>query len=427
MFKIVNEDFLPAQRINPTLGGGVDIVLRRALSKDPQGRFPTCTEFVRALANACQARPSWEPMRSGAVESLETVAEGIPVALSTALPFPKQTPPPAPAGEEVVADVAPSPQRTRPRLFREEETTGRRRPASRWKSVLAFVAGVASIGLILVGGRTLFLSNDSEQSPPRTELAEVKGDDTAKPSAMGPALNPPPPPPPSESAPEGAETKREEAVAAESKGVRTAEPKPAGESTPAASPAETTSASAAPRTTPAAEPPASKPAVPKPTDSKPVVPQPAVTPPRSVEKPPEDGPYHVATVPPGAKIVFDGVAGRSCIAPCQMMLSGGRHTLTAALEGYRLQSRIFNVPQDREVLITLERSVGTLTIRTTPAGASIFLNGQERREKTPASLTLPTGRYHIELVKEGQRKEQYDVDVKDGVVSNIDVAWAPVR
>jgi serine/threonine-protein kinase len=412
MFKIVNDDFLPAQRINPTLGGGVDIVLRRALSKDPQQRFPTCTEFVRALANACQAKPSWEPMRSGAVENLETVAEGIPVALSTSLPFPKQAPPPPSAPAVVAAEASASQPRTRPRLFREEETTGSR-PASRWKSILAFAAGVVTIGLVLMAGRTLFLSNDSKQEPARTELAQVKGDDTAKPSAMGPALNPPPPPPAAESAPEGSETKGQEPDPAQAKGMRTAEPNTAGESTPTPPPSETAPAPVASKTAPVA--------------ASPAVSRPAVTPPRSVEKPAEDGPFHVATVPPGAKIIFDGVADRSCVAPCRMMLSGGRHTLTAALEGYRLQSRIFQVPQDREVLITLERSLGTLTIRTTPAGASIFLNGQERREKTPASLTLPTGRYHLELVKEGLRKEQYDVDVKDGVVSNIDVAWTPVR
>lgn len=388
MFKIVNEEFLPAQRINPTLGGGVDIVLRRALSKDPHQRFPTCVEFARALANACYAKPSWEPMQSGAVESLETVAEGIPVALSTALPFPKSAPTPLPvASPEQPPEQPQRPKEVRPRLFRDEETTGRQKAGSKWKAPLAFVAGLVGIGLLLMVGKTLFLNNDSSEISQQTNVIPAKSDDATKPSAMGPTVAPPPPPP-AEPAAQTPETKQEEPPAAEVKGKQTAEAKPIAANIP-------------------------------PVSSTPPSPAPS----RTGEKPAEEVSYHVATVPPGAKITFDGTASRACVSPCQMTLSVGRHTLTAAMDGFRLQSRIFNLPQDREVLITLDRSLGTLTIRTTPSGASIFLNGQERREKTPASLTLPTGRYHIELVKEGFRKEQYDMDVKDGVVSNIDVAW----
>ncbi|MBL8234597.1 MAG: PEGA domain-containing protein, partial [Bryobacterales bacterium] len=385
MFKIVNEEFPPAQRINPTLGGGVDIVLRRALHKEAPQRFPSCVEFTRALANACQSKPGWEPMKTGAVESLETVAEAIPVALSTALPFPKQEPAPLP---EVSAPVSSSaqaaPPQIRPRLFREEETTGRERRSSRWKSPIAFLAGLVTIGLVLMLGRQLLFHNDSGSGTAAQSQPQEISNDAMKPSAMGPAV-PPPPPPASEPEPKGGEEKSESAPD-EPKGRQTAE---------------------------------AKPAEPQPPGPQ-VNPQPSAT---VREKPAEEVPYHVASVPPGAKIIFDGVGARSCTAPCQMTLSAGRHTLTAALDGHRLQSRIFNLPQDREILITMERSVGTLTVRTTPSGATIILNGQERREKTPASLTLPTGRYRIELVKEGQRKEQYDVEVKDGVVSNIDVAW----
>ncbi|MBL8234591.1 MAG: PEGA domain-containing protein, partial [Bryobacterales bacterium] len=401
MFKIVNEEFLPAQRINPTLGGGVDIVLRRALHKEAQQRFPSCVEFTRALANACQSKPGWEPMKTGAVESLETVAEAIPVALSTALPFPRQEPAPLPeASAPVSSSAQAAPVQIRPRLFREEETTGRERRSSRWKSPIAFLAGLVTIGLVLMLGRQLLFHNDSGSGAAAQSQPQETSNDATKPSAMGPAV-PPPPPPASEPGSTGGEEKSE-SPSDEPKGRQTAEAKPAEPQPP--SPQPTTS-----------QPPNSQPPNSQPPNS-----QPATT---VREKPAEELPYHVATVPPGAKIIFDGVGARSCTAPCQMTLSAGRHTLTAALDGHRLQSRIFNLPQDREILITMERSVGTLTIRTTPSGATIILNGQERREKTPASLTLPTGRYRIELVKEGQRKEQYDVEVKDGVVSNIDVAW----
>jgi hypothetical protein len=49
MYKIVHEEPAPAHQINPSLPFPFDAALRRALSKDPANRFPTCAEFVAAL------------------------------------------------------------------------------------------------------------------------------------------------------------------------------------------------------------------------------------------------------------------------------------------------------------------------------------------------------------------------------------------
>ncbi|MCS7023462.1 MAG: protein kinase [Bryobacteraceae bacterium] len=398
MFKIVNEEFIPAHRLNPTLGAGVDVVLRRALHKDPHQRYPSCGDFARALANACQAKPNWEPMQSGAVETQETVAEEVPVALSRELRFPNpgQSQPVA-APSQGLKPLPRLPQSDRPPLLAEETRAEAPSKSKRRRVVLAFIAGSFSLGVLALLGRFLLFHNDQPVAPAQPAAVEQGAMESTKPSPIGPAAasvpSSVPPPPPSiipaqesSSAPEAEPT----AAASPSEAIPSPETKPV--STPAPSPAVTAPVKAVEKVKPS-------------------------------EKVMEEATYFVATVPPGAKIIFDGLASRSCTAPCQMTLSSGRHTLTASLEGYRLQSRIFQIPQDREILITMERALGTLTIRTTPPGATIILNGQERREKTPASFTLPTGRYHLELVKEGQRKEQYDIEIKDGVVSNIDVAW----
>jgi serine/threonine protein kinase len=75
-FKIVREDPLPAQRLNPTLGPQVDTVLRKALAKTPADRYENCVEFINALATACNATHGWMPLPRGASLNMPTVGSG---------------------------------------------------------------------------------------------------------------------------------------------------------------------------------------------------------------------------------------------------------------------------------------------------------------------------------------------------------------
>src|SRR5690242_19198352 len=59
LYKIVREEPLPPQRLNPTLGPPVEEVLSRALAKAAASRYETCTEFVAALVSACASIPGW--------------------------------------------------------------------------------------------------------------------------------------------------------------------------------------------------------------------------------------------------------------------------------------------------------------------------------------------------------------------------------
>ena len=65
LYKIVSEDPLPAQHLNPTLAWAVAMVLGRSLSKDPAKRYPTCTEFVVALEAALKTKKGWKPLARG--------------------------------------------------------------------------------------------------------------------------------------------------------------------------------------------------------------------------------------------------------------------------------------------------------------------------------------------------------------------------
>jgi len=334
MFKIVNEEPPNITRINPTLGAAVDIVLKKSLSKDAKERYPSCAQFIRALSAACEAKSDWQPLRQGAIESMDTVAE------PRNGPVPVQPPPFVDSGEQ------PKPSVTRSRMW--------------------LVAGVALAISLAVAARFLLFSNDGGQTPAAVAQQNAPTDDN-RPSALGPATQVPTPAP-----------------------------------TPV--PTETTQAPAEPEPTPA---PAAEP------------PQPKA---RPTPEPAGDTSVKIVTNPPGARVIVDRQPRLMCTTPCQLMLPSGRHTLATMLDGYRDQPRIFQVPEERDIIIPLDRSFGTLMVASAPAGATITINGRERNEKTPAMLTLATGRHKITLSKDGRREEQ-DIEIKDGVVTKIDVSW----
>jgi serine/threonine protein kinase len=336
MFKIVNEEQSGIGRINPTLGPGVDIVLKKALTKDAGARYPTCSQFIRALTGACESRYDWQPMRQGAIDSMETVAEPKAAVVIDE---------PAPA-VELVEPPAPKAKRT-------------------W---VWFAAGFALTMLLVLAIRYLLFSNDLKEASSSVAQQRPAADDSNRPSALGPAATVPTPAP-----------------------------------TPA--PTETSTATEEPKAGEPEPPPLRAPANG-----------------RSVPEPAGESRVRVVTSPPGARVIVDGQPRLICTSPCNLDLSPGRHTLATMLNGYRNQPRIFQVPQDREIIIALDKAFGTLMVASAPPGATITINGRERNEKTPAMLTLATGRHKIELSKDGRREEQ-DIEIKDGVVTKIDVSW----
>jgi len=72
LYKIVREDFVAPQRLNPSLGPRVEAVLRRAMSKNAADRYNNCAEFAGALSASLRATPGWTPMPLGASQNLPT-------------------------------------------------------------------------------------------------------------------------------------------------------------------------------------------------------------------------------------------------------------------------------------------------------------------------------------------------------------------
>jgi len=159
-FAHVNAEVPSAEELEPTLPTGVDEVLRRALSKDPEDRPSSSREFVGELREACDAA-------------------------TTTLVQPPATPT---ASTAVRAPSAPPPPAQPTRYDRK-----RRRPAYLLAALAVLVVGAVTAALVAAvgddpGGRPDAASTTAAQPPPPAP--------EPPPPAPAPASPRPPPPSP---------------------------------------------------------------------------------------------------------------------------------------------------------------------------------------------------------------------------------------
>ena len=395
LFRIVREDPVPPQRLNPTVGPQVETVLRKALAKSAGDRYSTCTEFVDAFASALETSPGWHPLPRSSAQNMPTFA-GPAGEAAVHPPAPKPAPPPA----APILPVAES-----DRMFRAEEPEPR---SGLLKSLVWLLVGIGLVGLVLFGAQKYVFNRGAEPPAP---VADV------------PAANTPP---------SGAAASGGAAASAVVK------PTPIGQ-VEASDPSKSAAGAQPPpsATTPATQPPASAAAAagqaPSDATASQSKPNPsnqeakAEPPPKPVEQartaPPPLAPaalkpdyqqsVQFLTEPPGAQIVVDGNSSQTCRTPCMMRLSAGRHALNVQMNGYRPYPRVFNVPQDGDIFLQLSKAVGTLSITSNPAGASIELDGAAQNKRTPAIFNLAPGKYHVKVARSGAFID-FDVQIGDG-------------
>jgi predicted Ser/Thr protein kinase len=86
VYKIVTEEPPAPRRLNPSLSGPIDGVIRKALAKKPDARYVTCQEFVEALEKACAATKGWKAMPRGGSLNEPTMTDTAALASVTLPP-----------------------------------------------------------------------------------------------------------------------------------------------------------------------------------------------------------------------------------------------------------------------------------------------------------------------------------------------------
>jgi serine/threonine protein kinase len=377
LFRIVREDPVPPQRLNPSVGPQVEVALKKALAKSANDRYGTCIQFLDALTRALQASPGWRPLPRSSAHSMPTMAGPI-VEAKTPAPSVAQAPAVGPRADIPRLDDS---RAAEPVLFRQEQRESRS-PVLR--SLVWMLVGIGLVGLVLFGAQKYLFNRNSDQvatdSPPPA-APQATDNSATKPSPVGqsptadnstkqaPALQAPP----EATAPETTPDRDESPAKEKDKSA----PKEKDESSPTRAERQRS--------------------LPQPEIAKPGVGQ-------SVQ---------FLTDPPGAEVTVDGNSSQVCKTPCILPLTGGRHALTVQLAGYRPYPRVFNVPQDGDVFLKLSQIEGTLNVTSQPAGASIEVNGTMQSQRTPAMFKLAPGTYHIKVARSGAFLD-FDVQLRDG-------------
>jgi len=378
LYKIVREEPVAPQRLNPTLSPGIESVLRHALGKNPDERYESCTAFVNALSAACRACDGWIPMPRGASANMPTVgsqdratigAESIP------MPAMKAPAPKVDADAETVADAPPL--LPTPAYAGVTDTAYQvpalpeALPSNLVRNVMLVAGAVMALGVAGIIG----LRRDRTVHP-RDAVTASEPEPTSAPAVVTP--------------PKGA--KAEASIPPEPAPPRPAPPAPtATDPLPVA-------------------------------HSVPPVAHTVVVPVAS--RAPTEGTFKLTTSPAGAKVIFDSDPATECTSPCVVTLPAGRHSFVARHSGYRDSQRIIEIPRDTGMITDLLAMTGILNLVSTPPGLTVFIDGQEQSRKTPLSLTLPVGEHRVQVVK-GADRQEFAVDIRDGALNSKSIEWTP--
>jgi serine/threonine protein kinase len=366
-YKIVHEDPLPPIKLKPGMNPRLNALVVKALARDPAARFQTAEEMCAALDVLDVPRVGTKTER---IEPLlvRTVAVSVPAK--------------------------------------------KRGQKGLWFLVfLLLLTGATAVVAILYPEefkQTFHLAMEKVR-PWIDRAKQAASGQQAEPQAPAPEIPASPPPAASETASNGKENPKPSETPAnpvETPGESAvAPPAVAVESPPPAGPENAASSSKA---------------TPEPVISKvpPVPSNPATVP----------GIIQVTSNPSGAEIIFDDRQNNSWTTPYTFQnVSKGRHTLEVRKSGYVTERRIVVLlgNESQRVSVALMIAAGMLKVTTVPEGASIYVDGELKREVTPASLKIPAGARRILLRKEGYRDVQQVIEIEDNSITTLNQQLVP--
>lgn len=136
---------------------------------------------------------------------------------------------------------------------------------------------------------------------------------------------------------------------------------------------------------------------------------------------------NITTTPPGAQIFLDG--SFIGVSPIQVEVQPGQHTVLATMPGYSAAQQSFTVApgETKTVNLVLNPEQATLKVYSSPAGASIYVNGQYRGVAPSAglTLTLTPGTYTVEARLSGYQDASTTVTLNPGESRSITLTLLP--
>lgn len=134
----------------------------------------------------------------------------------------------------------------------------------------------------------------------------------------------------------------------------------------------------------------------------------------------------VETSPAGAELFVDrpdlGSVGTS---PRRVAMASGTHGIVARLAGHRDASATVRVHAGEvtRAVLALERLVGSLSVETTPAGATVRIEAQEEPlGETPLTAELPVGEVRLVISRRGYVEVTRTVTVRQGETATLSVS-----
>lgn len=129
------------------------------------------------------------------------------------------------------------------------------------------------------------------------------------------------------------------------------------------------------------------------------------------------GELSVYSEPSGAQFQIDGHSDGSFVTPATVgQLSPGRHSVTFAKTGFRSETLPVEVAAASRATMMMKLSPqgGTLTLTTSPAGASVVIDGKDTGKITPAQLLVARGQHKVTFKLVGYLEANLAVNVADG-------------
>jgi len=147
-------------------------------------------------------------------------------------------------------------------------------------------------------------------------------------------------------------------------------------------------------------------------------------------EPDESATLSVSSVPSGATIYLDAVMTGE-VTPAELEIDTGNHEVRLELAGFQDYVETFNVGDGDTYTVNATMAVVTntsLSVYTTPSGASVYIDGAYNGELTPITFTdiLP-GNHIVRIYKGGYNEIVYNITLFEDVPYTInEVLTVPV-